>query len=505
MGKMNKNILVFGGGLAGMLTALWCQKAFPQENVLLLESSRLGIVGVGEGTVPSIIDFLKSLDIDIFDFISETRGTLKLGIKFENWNGDGKYYYHAFDSNTFDDKLSEKLLLYTSYFNKSVDENQLFTTNILQNHNKVPFVKNEDKLIQNQGAYALHFDAFKVIEYLRKKCKERGVVLYEGTCNKINLNDSGVEKVYLEDGRIIETDFVFDCSGFARRIIGQEFKTPWISYENHIPHSKAIASPVEYKESQEVFPYTRAIAMPFGWIWQIPTMDRIGCGYVFDGDMISEDEAKHQRDMFLGQKTEVKKVVNFNAGRFEKSWVKNCVAMGLSAHFVEPLEATSIWTTTNFLERMAGVVPFLFTDKKTTDKFREEYNRNFKDSNDNTVAFIYFHYLTKRNDSEFWRTFIDKTEIPERLKEVLEHIKHIPIDNAVLERYNKGCITNFDLHSFISVGSTINIKEHLYKSYCDYYGATEYLESMHNKMCQKSKEYVNQCISHDYFLKVLGR
>lgn len=500
---MNKNILVFGGGLAGMLTALWANKAFPNETISLLESSRVGIVGVGEGTVPSIVPFLEELDIDPLEFISETRGTFKLGIKFENWNGDGDYYYHNFDLTNPITENTNHGFLYDVYSNSNVQENEIIYANVLSEKKLSPYIIENEEITPSIN-YALHFDAFKVIDYLREKCYNRGVILYEGLCTEIVQNEKGVDKVRLEDGREISTDFVFDCSGFSRRIIGKEFGAKWISYEKHIPHTKAIAGPVIPEEGFEIFPYTRACAMPSGWIWQIPTMDRIGCGYVFDEEFISEDEAKHQRDNFLGKKTEIGRVIDFSAGRFEESWIKNCVAMGLSAHFIEPLEATSIWTTTQMLHRFGDVVPFLFNDENVVERFRKEYNKNFEDSNENTVAFIYYHYLTKRNDTLFWKTFRDRTEMPKRLVEVWEYSKGLPIDDSVLERYNASCQTSFPLHSWIQVGCSTNLNPNIYQKYSQHFSSEHknkvYLEA--KKVCQ---ENVKNFLTHNQLLDLLGR
>lgn len=502
--KMNKNILIFGGGLTGMLTALWAKKTFPKENISLLESSKIGIVGVGEGTVPNIVPFLESIEIDVLEFISKTRGTLKLGIAFENWNGDGKKYYHGFDMNCPIENVYKHALFYDLYSNQNVDENKIIISNNLQENNRVCF-SIENNQVNSFGTFALHFDAFLVIDYLRSKCEERGIYLYEDKCTHVTESEKGIDKIHLESGKEISVDFVFDCSGFARKLIGEVFGSKWISYEKHIPHNKAIAGPLHYKENESVFPYTRAVAMPNGWIWQIPTMDRIGCGYVFDETFVSVDEAKFQRDNFVGYETDIARVVDFRAGRFEKSWIKNCVALGLSAHFIEPLEATSIWTTCSFLNRLGDFSPYFFGDENKLEKIRKEYNENFVASNENTVAFIYYHYLTKRNDSEFWRTFRDRTEVPEKLIEILEYIKHVPIDNAILERYNASCITNFNLNSWIQVGSTTYLDLTIMREYSEYYGISKVVNPTYDEATRISDEVVKKSLTHNEFLKILGR
>lgn len=451
MAKSFNDVVVFGGGTAGWLTALWAKKFMPQSNITLIESATIGILGAGEGTVPGFMNFLRMVEIDPIEMISRTRGSVKLGISFDNWNGDGKNYFHNFC------EFSDRQL------------------NTLCDEDKVPFYMEGKNLIQDDGNYALHFDAHKLALYLREKAESRGVKRVEGIAVDFKVGN-GVESILLKDGQIINCDFVFDCSGFARMIIGGVLKSRWISYDKHLPMKKAIPYFPKQDENR-VIPYTRAIAMKYGWQWQIPLMDRFGAGYVFDSDYITPDQAKDELDQWVGYEVDCPRVIDFNAGRFENVWINNCVAVGLSSGFIEPLEATAIWTATETLVRFGELLPHLSDDPRIKEKFNEQIGN----SNDNTLCFLYYHYLTKRDDSPFWKEFRQINEPPEKLKPILAELSYKPIDNYTVGPINANSTTRFELTSYMQVGLGLGLlidpfTNYTYRDTSKYLTHKEFLE-----------------------------
>lgn len=499
-----KNIVVFGGGSAGWLTALWAKVNLNHHNVTLVESEQIGILGVGEGTVVDFIPLIESLGIDVGEMISETRGTLKLAIQFENWNGDGKYYYHDF--NTRDDYLFPQNIPYHAFLYDIHTKDKINVDDILFvrqccETDRSPFI-NDNGEIKSINDYSIHFDAHLLAKYLRKKAENLGVKRIEGTAIDFEMGDIGVTGVKLSDDFIVPCDFIFDCSGFARMILGKKLETPWIDYSKSLPVKKALPFfPPQDKES--IIPYTRAIAMKYGWQWHIPLMERYGCGYVFDSDHVTIDEAKRELDEWMGYEVEVPRVIDFNPGRFEKTWVKNCIAVGLASSFVEPLEATSIWTTTRTLGRISDFTPFIFD---ATDQMKERYNVSVANGNDNIIAFIHMHYLTKRSDSPFWRDFRKNTVMPKKLEEMLEKSKDCLLDYSIIDKGNVDAILCFDLYSHLQVmfGLGILDPKH-YKKYAEYYKIEDICQPSYNEILKRVASTRDMCYTHKDLLNEFNK
>ena len=405
------NIVIVGGGAAGWLSALFLQKKSDTQNpITLIESEEIGILGAGEGSVPILPVFLHSLDIDVYEFLAEVNGTPKLGINFENWNGDGTDYFHHFNHQS-DFSISDSIKEYYGYLYK----NKLN----IQNHEITSVVVNSAKTHPKLSA-SFHFDAHLVAKYLRKVAESRGIIRVEAIVKSFTQKPNGdISEINLENGQSIKTDFVFDCSGFKRLVIGELFKTKWKDYSDILPVNSAI--PFFLPQSDyKIKPHTRAIAMKYGWIWMIPLQNRWGCGYVFDDTYINSDEAKKEVEEFLGHEIEVNRTIKFNAGRYEKFCVNNCIAIGLSSGFTEPLEATAIMVIILGLRAVAGIRK----NNKSIDDFREQYNNYMSAVCDDIADFLQFHYFTKRNDTDFWKKVttnsIKSNDLVDNLKSLSE-------------------------------------------------------------------------------------
>lgn len=408
-------IIIVGGGTAGWLTALYLNKIAFDSEITLVESETIGILGAGEGSAALFPNFLWELGIDENDFIKNTGATFKIGINFSNWRSDGISYFHPFKSyghldpnvNNIVGSIVRDLGLtndgteygYLNLKANSPDSPVVLPADILALHNKTPFSK-VDGFIATLTKYSYHFDARLVASYLRKIAEERGVKRIEG---KVEAIDGIPIKKIQVSGEMMECDFVFDCSGFHKNII-KHMPSKWISFKDKLKVDSALPFFLD-GEKEFTKSYTEARAMNYGWMWQIPLQHRYGCGYVFDSSYISVEDAKKEIEEFIGKPVTFNNVINFDAGRYDKVFTHNCIAIGLSANFLEPLEATAINT---IIEQLLRISKNMI--ENPNDLLRDEYNKSVADIVDDISDIIHLHYLTDRTDTEFWRDY-DKTTV----------------------------------------------------------------------------------------------
>ena len=423
--------VIVGGGSAGWISALFVRANYPDSKITVIQSSEIGILGAGEGTTPHIVDFLDEIDVPISRIVKDAKATFKSGIKFSNWNGDRQHYYHPFPDNFDLDNTLISELAHTNY--PLMDLETIANSGSLDDinfnvaacdQNCVRFVPNSkasnkslDPILHfsRLGRTALHFDANLLASTLEDIGKSRNIEVIDGVVTDFTLSESGdIVSINIGDNKIA-CDFVFDCSGFKRLVIGGVYKTPWKSYKQHLPAKRAMPFFIQ-NPSQIVPPYTDSTAMEWGWMWKIPVQGRYGCGYVYDSDRISDEQAKKELDRELGYEVDVPRLINFEPGRYENIYEKNCLAIGLSSGFLEPLEATSIWTSLMMLNAwVENPSSITHNDQSARDKI----NRRHQDMNDNTLGFVYFHYITKRTDTEFWSNFTKDNKIPESLDKLI--------------------------------------------------------------------------------------
>lgn len=412
---MKRQIAVVGGGTAGWLSALRAKQLCTDEaDVTLIESEEIGILGAGEGSTTSLLLFLRELKINLGEFLTEVNGTHKIGVSFENWNGDGKKYIHDFYSSNYisNPTASVEYIGYLLKNKYSLDET--LVSKKLAYDNMSPVCLNDDEYV----FHSYHFDAHLVAKYLRKIAEQRGIKRIEGIVSGFELNNyDGIGQINLKDGQQIKTDFVFDCTGFARLIIGKFFKGRWVSYKNRLSVNTALPFQLP-PDTDHIKPYTRAIAMKYGWVWQIPLQNRWGCGYVFDNNYISKDEAKLEIENTFGIKLNSERTINFEPGRYNEIWVKNCIAVGLSNSFVEPLEATSIGMSILILKFLTKNELYFINNYKINS-----FNLLYNNINDDLVDFLQYHYITKRTDTKFWDFYRDEKNYSNNLKKYIKTIK----------------------------------------------------------------------------------
>jgi tryptophan halogenase len=402
-----KNIIVLGGGTAGLISAITIKQTFPNYSVKVIESDSVGIIGVGEGSTEHWRRWSEYCKIDIRELVRETDGALKKGIKFENWNGDGKSYFHALSHPFYSD-------------NQAVNSNEFVKTLIINN------IKTEDVLLETSlvdygsGLFSVnqyHFNTFKLNSYLHKLCAERNIDVITSTIKDVTLTETGdVNYIIAEDDTKYSADLFIDSSGF-KRVIATKVGAKWISYKKYLPMNHALAFPTN--DITDLKPYTLSRALSSGWNWRISTQGRYGNGYVFDDNFIDATKAHDEVQSFYTEEVKVAKDIKFEAGRVDKFWINNCVSVGLSASFVEPLEASSIG---NSILQAFGICDMLenwYVDRSVA----EDYNKKFIKCFNNIVDFVQLHYMTKRNDTEFWKSLPERMVKTDFLEENLELFK----------------------------------------------------------------------------------
>jgi tryptophan halogenase len=414
-----------GGGTAGWMTAAALAKVLGKDyaKITLVESDDIGIVGVGEATIPQIGTYNRMLGIDENEFIRRTKGSFKLGIEFVNWKQVGERYFHPFGTygrnmegvsfHAFWQRLHQQGL------SAPIDAYSLMATAARQNKFMRPFDAGDSPL--SYIAYAFHFDAGLYSLYLRDLAEGRGVIRREGKVIGVNQRseDGFIESIKMEDGDTIAGELFIDCSGFRGLLIEQTLKAGFVDWSEWLPCNRAMVVPCA--GVPEITPYTRSTAQTAGWQWRIPLQHRIGNGYVYCNNYISDDEATATLLGNLdGEPLAEPRQVRFTTGHRKKYWDKNCVAIGLSSGFMEPLESTSIWMIQSGIARLLTNFPDL--DFATSDIDR--YNRVLIEETEYIRDFLILHYkATDRDDSPFW-DYCRNMPIPERLDEKLRVYKN---------------------------------------------------------------------------------
>ena len=413
-----RNIVIVGGGTAGWMAAATFARILGSDfaSVTLIESDEIGIVGVGEATIPQMATFNRMLGIDENAFVSATKGSFKLGIQFVNWGRQGHTYFHPFG------KYGVDMLgvSFHAYFlrlhqrGEAPDLDQWSLQAMASRDNKFMRSIEAGRSPLSDIAYAFHFDAGLYARFLRSYAEARGVVRREGKIVDVRLRgeDGFVQSVVLEDGSEIHGDLFVDCSGFRGLIIEQALKAGFTDWSHYLPCDRAIAVPCESVD--EWTPYTRSTAHQAGWQWRIPLQHRTGNGHVFCSRYMSDDEATAILLANLdGKPLAEPRTVPFRTGHRSKFWVKNCVALGLAGGFIEPLESTAIWLIQSGLSRFLTMFP----DREFNQADIDRYNRIMATDYAEIRDFIILHYhATERDDSPFW-DYCRNMEIPERLAE----------------------------------------------------------------------------------------
>lgn len=405
-----KKIIVVGSGTAGLVTALIIKSAMPAYKIIIVSSSNKGIIGVGEGSTEHWQLFQNIVGINVDDMVRNADITHKYGIRYENWTNHTPDYFHSvggtgLQSNTFWGSYAYAL------------ENDLLLTNTFSWRGLVDNMVIDNGPEVHRGTNQYHFDTFKLNKYLTNIAVSKGIIFIDDEVIDVSVEKNGfIGSVFLKGAqKDINGDFFIDATGFHRELLSKIADKTFISYRKFLPCDKAIAFPTESEESGQIKPYTRARALKNGWMWEIPTQTRRGNGYVFASDFCSAEQAIEEASEVHGFQVEPAKILDFNSGYFKETWKNNCVAVGLAAGFVEPLEATSISTTIQQARLICSYLPTFSEERMYGIK---EYHRVVDSIMENILCMISLHYMSDRTDSEMWRAQ-GKSEKPELLQHLL--------------------------------------------------------------------------------------
>lgn len=421
--RNTKNVTVVGGGTAGWMAALTLRKMFlPSIDIRVIESPEIGIIGVGEGGLINLISTLNNLKIPIGQFMKETGASFKWGFCYEGWRNGKKddEFYHLFINPSLPPFNKEISYFYPLISGLIVQKTPLayavkdFSYILDRVSQEVAL-----QVLQNQSGVStsLHFDSHRAANFLRNIAIQREVIHTQAIVQDIELDSSGFANLVRTNNGNFKTDLLIDASGFSRLIIGKKLKSQWNSFKEYLWLDKAIPFHLAHSEKQPEL-VTRASAMKAGWMWQIPLLERIGAGYVYSSEFITEQQAIEEIEQYFGSEIQPQKTLTFEPGYYEQVWQKNMMALGLSSGFVEPLEATSIGQMLeqlrmfeDLINRSGGVISDL-----SIKQFNQANEASWKGIRD----FLRMHYDCPRRDTEFWKK-VAKTPYPESylaLKEV---------------------------------------------------------------------------------------
>lgn len=367
-----KKYVIIGGGTAGWISAVYMAKYLVDDSITLIESKEIGTIGFGEGTTPHFPQFLSACDIPFSEFHENVDSTIKIGIDFRNWEGGNSNYYHDFDI--------------------------------------------EDPT--NPPKPAFHFNNHQAKEFLKSKCIDK--------INHVIANVVGFEKegdninVVKTDVGNFESDFVIDCSGLKRLVIGNEYKSKWISLSDQLKVNSVVSFSIPNEVPVEKFTNQRtgATTMKNGWLWQIPLRNVTNFGYVHDNNFATEEEIKNEILETYGDNVNFGRYFTFESGYYEDMWIGNSVCVGLSSGFFEPIEATSIMITIQQIEEMIM--------NKFDNKYKESYNKLITNVYDSTFQFIRYHYVCDRDDTPFWKMY-KELPLTEKLVKILNDKKRLKV------------------------------------------------------------------------------
>jgi len=419
-----RRVVIVGGGTAGWMTAATLAHMLQAGcEIVLVESEQIGIVGVGEATIPPIKFFNQRLGLDEAEFLRETRGTYKLGIEFVDWTRVGHRYFHPFGTFgvDFDAVPLHHYWIRECQRGEDIDLDDFSMAWAAARRGRFDKPLRDPRRVQSTHDFAYHFDAALYGQYLRGKAESWGAKRIEGKVVDVALHsESGfIRSISLEDGQSIEGDLFIDCTGFFGLLIEKTLKTGYEDWTHWLPCDRAVAVPCAHGP-EGLSPYTRSTARSAGWQWRIPLQHRVGNGHIYASRFMSEDEATQiLLDNIEGEALADPRPLRFMTGRRKKFWHRNCIAIGLAAGFMEPLESTSIHLIQTAINRLLA----LFPDRDFNPLSAQEFNRITAVEYERIRDFLVLHYhANERSDSTFW-TRCREMEIPDTLQYKIDHFK----------------------------------------------------------------------------------
>lgn len=523
---MKKRYVVLGSNVSGWISALYLEAINSHRRsdveILLIDAEGADEVSRIEASTPHFAEYLRHLGISPTDLVRSADATIKNGVKFTNWRGKGDYdtYTHSFMMGV-DEGLSihdmheeSPLISFPGAFAKNYQHSESpDKSNVLALANKFSkvlfsqraeslYVEDQDPfmLFRELSTPAFHFDTDKLINVLSEVGKSRGVTVLEGNLDLYEQDDFGnVTSLTLDDGTDVACDFIVDASG-QDRFSPEGFENDWVSYKEFLTTDTAITFSLMAKKN--IPAQTDITAMNAGWMWEMPLLNRYQCGYVFDSNLISADEAKAEVEARLNKEVVIDETISFKSGHYKDTWRKNVLSVGESSGYVDPIESTTIWTTIYQLQVLFTKLEILETTD-FYDQAREWYNRTINDVREDVLGFTYFHYMgrqDKGSSNSFWSQY-NEENAPEGLKNILQIMKWKTLDSLDIPK------SFWPLESWYYIAFGIR-----YKPFLDSIGRS-CLDNYYNLAAeddyillkrQQSDVVSNVALGHRYMLEKLG-
>ena len=460
--RLIKKIVIVGGGTAGWLSAAYLNQALNDAGraqlceIVLIEASDINPIGVGEATIPTLLNTCQFLGLSEYDWMVKCNATFKLGIKFAKWlNGkESDFYWHTFGKSFY--PYGDRLPLYHRIIQQlNLGHPESFARSCFEavrvsEAQKSPKFNNGPEY-QKQIEYAYHLDAGLFAQHLKQLAKRNGVKQIIDKVTQVKQDEKGfITSVITENHREIAGELFSDCSGFRGLLINQALKEPFVSYSDNLLCDRAIAISTPYAPGDSfnqtnggINPYTTATGLSNGWVWHTPLVERSGNGYVYSSNHLDPETAEIELRNHLGIGEDLTaRHIKMRVGRTRNVWVNNCLSIGLSSGFIEPLESTGIYLIETALQHLVHGFP----DRSFNPLLIKQYNRVMREQYEEIRDFIVFHYcLTRRNDTQFWLDVQSPATIPPAFQEQLELWQHqLPHSGKSMRRI-------FDDYSYVSI------------------------------------------------------
>jgi hypothetical protein len=417
-------IIIVGGGTAGWMTACLMAHQLAQygTGITLIESKKIGTVGVGEGSTPYLKEFFDLLNITEAQWMPACNATYKCGIGFPGWSTEPQYesYFHPFYSD-LDGPLAKQFFdlcnARRAGGNVYAHPDDFFVASALVQQNKAPV---SEAISPNKLMYAYHFDAELLGQFLRCHALQLGVHHIDDKVTDVSKNAEGnIALLQTQNSGQLRGDFFVDCSGFSGLLIQKTLGEKLVSYKKHLFNNSAVAIQTPLELDKPLSSYTVSKALSCGWVWQIPLANRYGNGYVYSSDYLDKEQAEQELRDVLGPAAQGQKALHLHwqPGRIEQPWKRNCLAIGLSQGFLEPLEAPMLFVVQKSIERFIE----LFTQCNFSDQKQDDYNKEINAMIDGTRDYLQAHYkLNSRQDTQYWRDNRDNPALSDTLRSILD-------------------------------------------------------------------------------------
>ena len=420
-----KRILILGGGTAGWMTAAMLAHAWRQHDseITLMESKTIGIIGVGEGSTPKMRRFFNRLGVAESAWMPACNATYKCGIRFPHWSTRKGFrsYYHPFFSDSDDQTIRaffQNSTIRSRNFEAPAHPDAFFVSHYLSKNKRAPLPDNETNY---ETEYAYHFDANLIGEFLLKHSLDLGVKHVIDTVTAVKQHENGdIAALQTEEHGLVTADFFIDSTGFASVLICKTLNVPFTSYKNILFNDRAVAMPTPLDDDGTLPSQTLSTALKYGWVWKIPLTNRFGNGYVYASDHVDEEGAERELREHLGLQDNDSveaRHLKMRVGRVEKCWHKNCLAVGLSQGFIEPLEATALMvvqdTVDTFITR--------YEQGGFSERYRADCNEKVNAIFDGIKNYIFMHYkLNSRDDTEYWIANRENNHVSDDVAAILD-------------------------------------------------------------------------------------